>query len=230
MLIENPKINQWHSFLSGLDLRLKAASEQLKIALGESDGQNKNVPTSLSKISNKDLSLSKNQEEELRSNVSKLQDMIQKVTKLAELDVSPEQLTQIKTQLTSRKPEEGIESGIPGRMGLLVFNSTLIMLQLIDSIVLKINAPEEYRTQLSKLLTENCKNGNEFGLARNSGDLGKMLHMTTKEKELQHKLLALTNSWPLEFCGRCCVEEYTIGRDCGRPMLSQADNNGQRHA
>ncbi len=245
-MIQNPRIDRWHSFLSYLDLRLKAASDHLKRALGVAAPGGS--PTG--KASQIGANLSQSQEEELRNNITRLENMIQRIALLAQMQINPGQVTHIQENLRSGvkpsiqpntsefqltpQPARDLTMGsnwpvhqasvsplevdmtVPGRMGILLFNSTVLMLRGLDDIVCKVDAPDTFRETLAKLYAENLQNTRMFRHGRREHDWNKMLDACHKEKDTQNKIIEAVVGWDFNKCVECCYKSHLNGKDCGR--------------
>lgn len=235
-LIEDPKINGWWSYLSALDLRLKSAADQLKLALGIHPSQvSKSPQKTQSGGAPSAPTLSQSQTEDLNNNLAQLQAMINKLSELARVPVSKEQLAQIEASLSSPSQKSRQDPTIPGRIGVTVFNCTTILLRCLDDVLCSVDAPEEYRHQLAALLKKNLANTKHYSLARNAHDWQGMLEQVSKEKDLQTSFVNVVNSWHLERCARCCFEEHRAGNCCDRAIIhyepeSTSRPNDKQHA
>jgi hypothetical protein len=229
-VIQNPEIDGWHSFLSGLDLRLKAARENLSIVLGEQNftkkkGDKAESPGKKGGIERPEIT--KNQEDLLRRNISELTALIDRVEQLAKSpldhDTSMEFQNILSTPLGSlfkrADADSYSESLIPGRIGTLVLNSTAIMLQCVDELLIRFDASDDYRTKLAVHLANHCQNSRHYSQAKPRHELKVMLDITTQESQVQKRILETVKTMSFIEMTRCCFEEHKADRCCDRQVL-----------
>ena len=103
-------------------------------------------------------------------------------------------------QIKSDKPNPLYQDHhLPGRMGVLLFNSTVLIFKYIDNLLVAFDAPEAYRIELSSHLKHSFSNTSKYNVARKANDWAEMLQWLNKEKDLQTTLLKLPISWKFGF-------------------------------
>ena len=204
MLLQNPKIDRWWSFLTRVDLRIKSASKHLKMIFDtgkdspEKKTQGTESPTKQESMNiSLPLEMTGDLQRDLNKNIEQVEMLIGKVAEISRnsknLQHAPQTVSLFKqiglpSEMNSDE-NQWDDSKIPGKIATLFFNNTLNLLGCVDDIICKLNGPEKYREILASLLFDSQKNLKFFYQVRQRKDLPAIQNLVHQEIQVQNNIV-----------------------------------------